>query len=135
MHRFFVPINNVVVFDHLVGYERLNNIPLIFAVGVTLSDGTLDALKRCADEGADIVVWGNLARKYGWEEYREGTVRIPHGRGSIILVDRFSTNALWQYLWPHMGRPDEIRYTFGDHRVVLKRITDNDVDAQLSMVD
>ena len=135
MHRFFVPMNNVVVFDHLVGYERLKDIPLIFVVGVELSDATLDALMRCADEGADIVVRGNLARKYGWEEYREGTIRIPRGRGSIILVDRFSTSALWQYIWPHMGRPDEIRYTFGGHRVVLKRVTDNDVDVHLATVE
>jgi hypothetical protein len=131
-HRFFVPLNNVVVFDHLVGYEHLRDIPLIFVTGVEASDATLEALLRRADEGATVVIWGNLARRKGWEDFSGGLSELPRGSGRVILTDTFSTNTLFQRIWPHMGRPDEIRYTFGDHTVVLQRVNDNEVSVQVS---
>jgi hypothetical protein len=30
-----------------------------------------------------------------------------------------------------LGKPDEIRYRFGDRTVVLKRVTDNSVDVRV----
>lgn len=127
MHRFFVPLNNVVVFDHLVAYERLRDIPLLFAVGVELSEETFSALLRRAEEGATVVFWDKLARKWGLEFPAGGFHVEKRGAGKIILTDTFSTNRLFQQIWPFMGRPDEIRYTFGENTVVLKRITDNEV--------
>jgi hypothetical protein len=131
-HRFFVPLNNVVVFDHRVGYERLREIPLLFLTGVEVSAETLAAARRCAEEGATLVVWGNLARRYGFADYPGGIQELPCGKGRIILTDTFSANALFQLVWPQMGRPDEIRYRFGAHTVVLKRVTDNQVDVQIT---
>ena len=130
-HRFFVPLNNAVVFDHLVDYERLRGIPLIFVTGVDISEATLEAVLKRADEGATVVFWGNLARRHGWPEYAGGLEAHPRNTGKIILTDTFSKNALFHHIWPHMGRPDEIRYTFGEHTVVLKRVTDNEVVVQV----
>lgn len=135
MHRFFVPMNNVVVFDHLVGYERLRDIPLIFAVGVELSGETREALLKRADEGATVVLWGNLARKQGFPEYADGVREIARGKGKLILTDTFSSNDLFQRIWPHIGRPDEIRYIFGKRRVILKRVTDNDVEVHVDTLN
>ncbi len=132
MHHFFVPMNNVVVFDHLVTYERLRDIPLLFAVGVDLSKETLEALLRRAEEGATVVFWGNLARNHEFTDYTSGTTEITRGQGKIVITDTFSSSNLYQRIWPHMGRPDEIRYTFGENTVVLKRISGNDVDVAVS---
>ncbi len=131
-HRFFVPLNNVVVFDHLVGYDRLRDIPLLFLTGVGVSDETLAALLRCAEEGATLVIWGNLARQHGFPDYQNGLKELPRGKGRVILTDTLNANALYQRVWPQMGHPDEIRYCFGAHTVVLKRISDNHVDVQIT---
>ena len=130
-HHFFAPMNGVVVFDHLVGYERLKDIPLIFLAGVAVSDDTMKALRRCVSQGATLVIWGNLAKRIGFPEYSSGVKEIPEGKGRFILTDDFSRGQVWQDNWPHMVHPDEIRYRFGDHTVVLRRVTDDDVGVEI----
>jgi len=130
-HRFFVPLRGAVVFDHLVDYERLRDVPLLFLTGVQVSAATMEAVRRRVNEGATAVVWGNLARKCGFPDYVRGVKVVPEGEGRFILTDDFSLNTVWQEVWPHMTRPDEINYHFGVHAVTLKRITDNEVAVQL----
>jgi len=130
-HRFFVPLNGVVVFDHLVEYERLKDIPLIFVTGVEISAGTLDALRRRASEGAILVFWGSLARKLGFSQYSEGFFVMDEGKGKIIITDDFGHRDLLLHIYMHIGHPDEIRYRFGDSEVILRKVTDNSVEVSL----
>lgn len=130
-HPFFVPMNNVVVFDHLVGYEMIKDIPLLFLTGVKISPETWAAVKRCADQGAAVVIWGHLANALGFEDYEKGLKEIPSGKGRFILTDAFSANELFQKIWMHMGHPDEIKYRFGDKWVTLKKSGENKVEVIL----
>jgi hypothetical protein len=130
-HHFFTPLNGVVVFDHLVSYERLKGIPLIFLTGVAVSDETWQALRRCVSEGATFMIWGGLAKKVGFREYVAGVQEIVEGRGRFILPDDFNRGQVWQDTWQHMVHPDEIRYRFGAHWVVLRRITDDNVGVEI----
>lgn len=132
VHTFFVPMNNVVVFDHLVRKERLEGIPLLFLTGVAISEPTMEAVRCCAEQGTTVVVWKNLARRLGFEESGDGVEEIPFGKGRFLLTDTFSGNELFQKIWMHMGHPDEIRYCFGEHTVVLKKVTDNQVDVVIT---
>ncbi len=131
-HRFFVPLNNVVVFDHLVGYDRLKDIPLLFLVGADVSGETVAAVRRRVEEGGTAVVWKGLAERLGFDEYAGGVEEETQGQGRFIVTDTFNANALYQRIWMHMGHPDEIRYRFGEHTVVLKRLTDNEVAVRVS---
>lgn len=130
-HRFWGPLNGAVVFDHLVGYDRLRGIPLLFLVGTQVSDETLTALRRCAEEGAVLIIWKGLARRAGFPDYRSGVRIIPTGKGKIVLTDAYTSAEMWQVVWPYVGRPDEIRYRFGERTVVLHRISDNDVEVRV----
>ncbi len=131
-HRFFVPMNNVVVFDHLVEYERLRDIPLIVLTGVEISVETMKAVSRRAEEGATVLIWGNLAKKLGFDDYAGGVREIPSGKGRFVLTDEFTSNEVFQKVWMFMGHPDEIRYRFGGNVVTLKRITDNTINVDIS---
>ena len=103
-HHFFAPMNGVVVFDHLVGYERLKEIPVIFLTGVSVSDETIKALRRCVSEGTTLVIWGGLAKKVGFPDYVSGVQEIPEGKGRFVLTDEFSRGQVWQIRRRHWQR-------------------------------
>jgi hypothetical protein len=54
VHPFFTPLNNVVVYDHLVGESLLGTARLIFLTGISVSSGTL--LSRSGFE-RELSVW------------------------------------------------------------------------------
>jgi len=131
-HTFFVPLNNVVVFDHLVTYRKLKGIPLLFLVGKYVSDETMEAVRRCVAEGAICVAWGPLAASKGFSSRHGGVRVIKQGRGKFVLTDDFESRDTIRHFRRFLGRSDEIRYRFGTHTVVLKRITDNTVDVRVT---
>lgn len=130
-HRFFVPLNGVVVYDHTVGYDLLKGIPLLFLTGMEVSDGTMDAIRRCVKEGAVCVAWGPLARKHGLAEWKSGMSVIKEGSGKFVLTDDFDTGEVSKEVGPLLGHPDEIRYQFGDSTVILRKVTDNEVKVEI----
>jgi hypothetical protein len=130
-HTFFVPLEGAVVYDHLVSYERLKGIPLLFLTGKCVSDETMEAIQRCVDEGALCVAWGPLAARHGFPEWTGGVSVVPHGRGSFVLTDEFQSPDTVQQYGKYLGHPDEIRYRFGEHTLVLRRITDNQVSVEV----
>ena len=130
-HRFFVPLNGAVVFDHLVSYERLRGVPLLFVTGKYLSAETMEAVRRCVSDGALCVMWGPLGSANGFPEWTQGVRVVRHGRGQFVLTDDFQAPGAVEHYRRFLGRPDEIRYRFSDHTVVLKRITDNSIDVRI----
>ena len=130
-HRFFVPLNGVVVYDHTVGYDLLRDVPLLFVTGKYISPETLDAVRRRVDEGAVCIAWGPLMARHGSAQWQQGVLVTPSGKGRFVLTDDFAAmDAVVQYsAW--RGRPDEIRYRFGDRVVVIRRVTDNDVTVEI----
>lgn len=126
-HRFFVPLNGAVVFDHLVSYDRLKGIPLLFLTGKHVSPETMAAVRRCVAEGALCVAWGPLAAANGFPEWTQGVRVVRHGRGRFVLTDDFGSDDTTRHYRQFLGRSDEIRYRFTGRTVVLKRTTDNTV--------
>ncbi|MCC6729013.1 MAG: hypothetical protein IT208_06700 [Chthonomonadales bacterium] len=131
IHTFWTPLNGVVVYDHTADYALLKGIPLLFATGVDLSAETIEALRRCVREGAVCVGWGPLMRRKGFDEWREGVLVRPEGKGRWVLTDDFGQDGVFREIAGLIGRPDEIRYRFGEHTVVLRRITDNEVAVEV----
>ena len=128
-HSFFLPLNGVVVFDHLVEYERIREIPLLFLTGKKLSPETVEAVRRCVKEGAVCVAWGPLAVRSGLAKQWSGNTDIvPSGAGRCVFTGDFAApDAVAEYEhW--IAKEDEIRYRFGDHTVILRRAaSDNEV--------
>ena len=131
-HTFFVPLNGAVVFDHLVPYERLKGIPLLFLTGKVVSPETMEAIRRCVDEGAICVAWGPLASANGFPDWRQGVTVSKHGRGQFVLTDDFGSENTVRHYQRFLGAPDEICYRFGEHLVILTRVTDNAVDVRVT---
>jgi len=132
LHRFFVPLNGVVVYDHLADYDLLKGVPLLFLTGVEISAGTMSAALKCVEEGAVCVAWGPLAARHGFADWKSGVSVVERGRGKVVLTDDFGLGRVYQEIAGLIGRPDEVRYRFGSHEVVLRRVTDNEVTAQLT---
>jgi len=131
-HRFFVPLNGAVVYDHTVGYERLRGVPLLYATGKALSSATVEALRRCVREGATCVAWGPLAARTGLARWEKGVKVVREGRGRWVLTDDFEAPAAVRPVKRFLGRPDEIRYRFGERVVTLRRVTDNQVRVEVT---
>lgn len=134
LHRFFSPLNGVVVYDHLANYNLLKGIPLLFITGKEVSKETMEAVRRCVQEGTVCVMWGPLAKKNRFEYDGHGVKTVPEGKGRFVLTDDFQTVRTYQEVWNLIGKPDEIRYTFGDQSVTLKRVTDNEVTVDVTPV-
>jgi len=132
-HRFFVPMNGAVVYDHLVGYDLLKGIPLLFLSGTEVSEQTMQAIRKCVNEGAVCVAWGPLAVKNGFKEWKSGVSVIPTGKGKFIITDDFGLGKVYGEISMLLGRADEIKYRFGSRTVVLKRVTDNEVNVDIQM--
>jgi hypothetical protein len=130
-HSFFVPLNGVVVYDHLAGYDLLKDVPLILVTGKQISDETRDAVRKRAQEGAVCVIWRALAKPFGCLDYAGGTVEQPAGSGRMVFTDDFAAPDTVKCCAPFLGSKDEIRYRFGDRRVILHRVTDNDIRVEI----
>ena len=130
-HRFFVPLNGAVVYDHTAGYDLLEGIPLLFVTGTEVSDETMAAIRKRVSEGAVCVAWGPLAAKNGFADWRSGVKVVPDGKGRWVLTDDFGFREVYQQIATLIGRPDEIRYRFGQHTVTLRRVTDNEVTVEV----
>lgn len=130
MHRFFVPLNGVVVYDHTAGYDLLKDVPLLFLTGLQVSDEAMAAIRRRVEEGAVCVAWGPLAKKHGFNDWSEGVSIVKHGKGQFVLTDDFGYREVYQEIKTMIGRPDEIHYRFGDAQVVLRRVTDNEISVE-----
>jgi hypothetical protein len=133
-HRFFVPLNGAVVYDHTVGYNLLKDVPLLFLTGKEVSAATMDAIRRCVREGAICAVWGPLAHRSGFADWKSGTRVTTEGKGKWIVTDDFGAKEITQECWQHLGRADTVRYRFGPHDVILRRITDNQVSVEVDGV-
>ena len=131
LHRFFVPLNGVVVYDHKAGYDLLKGVPLLFLTGTEVSGPTMDAIRRCVNDGAVCVAWGPLAKKHGFPDWESGVKVLTEGKGKFVLTDDFQVREVYEQVAGLLGHPDEIRYRFGDSEVVLRRVTDNEVAVEV----
>jgi len=121
----FVPLHNVAVYDHEVGFETLAGLKLIFLTGVTISMETMTAVQRRVQEGATCVLPPRLApAQSGFDSIKEIT-RIPDGKGQWLVVPEFyrlhyecflggpAVPMLRDALKPYIGDGDHLVYNFG----------------------
>ncbi len=128
----FVPLHNVAVYDHEVGYAALAGLRLIFLTGVAVSAETHAAVQRRVREGATCVLPPRLAPPgSGLDGISEVTV-IADGPGRWLVVPEFyrlhyecfyggpALAVLRENLRDLIGDGDHLVYRFGE-RVVRFR--------------
>ncbi len=117
-HTGFCPLHGVVVFDHQVSLERLEGIPLIICTGELISTKTQEAIDACVRNGAKCLTLPHLLPHVLPADTVKSTP-VQTGKGSYLLVDDFTSAESREYIQPHLGPPDEVRYTFGVDTVHL----------------
>jgi hypothetical protein len=121
----FVPLHNVIVYDHEVEYDTLAGLRLIFLTGVTISPETLAAVQRRVQEGATCVLPPRLAPpKSGMDKIKEITT-VQDGKGKWLVVPEFyrlhyecflggpALPVLREAIKPLIGDDDHLVYDFG----------------------
>ncbi len=126
-HSFFVPLNNVVVFDDTVGADKLADIPCLVLSGKRISPKTWLAVQERVRQGALCVIWAPLAAKLGLKPVGDVT-ELPMGKGKIVMTTDFGFLPVFNAMWPYLGKGDQIRYRFTQGEVLLKQVDDNKVD-------
>ncbi len=85
----FVPLDNVAVYDHEVGYDTLAGVRLIFLTGTMISDETMAAVRRCVKEGAMCVLPPRLAPADSGLDKVEEVTPVEDGPGQWLVVPEF----------------------------------------------
>ena len=121
----FVPLNNVAVYDHEVGYDTLATSRLMFLTGATISSDTYQAVQRRVREGATCVLPPRLAPPgSGFEAISEITIVSDQGGRWVVVPDFFrlhyesfyggpASAVLRETLKPQAGNGDQLVYHFG----------------------
>ncbi len=116
-HDFFCPLRGVAVYDHLAGPKELEGLKLVCLTGVTIGEPTLAAVREFVRAGGVCVALADLAPKD--LAGRRGEVREDAGRW--VLVPDFLCPEARAAIAPFLGRPDEIRYRFGERTLTVRR--------------
>jgi hypothetical protein len=111
-HDFFCPLNNVVVYDHLVTAEHLREVKLIFLTGIVVSSRTQAAIAEAVARGAICITNKTL---------------MPG-----LATDNFLSDEVRRTVAPFLGKPDAIRYRFGNRVLTIRRgKSNNDITVSL----
>ncbi len=119
-HSGFCPLNGVVVFDHKVGLKMLQNVPLIICTGEMVSPETQQAIDACVKSGAKCLTLPHLLKQFATDTPPDEPRRVSTGKGVYLVAKDFTSSAVKEFITPHLGPADEVRYTFGKHTVHLK---------------
>ena len=120
-HDFFCPLRGAAVYDHLAGPRELEGVKLICLTGVLVSPGTLAAVREFVRRGGTCISLPHLAPK----ELAGRPGEHKDGAGRWVLVPDFLCAEARAALAPCLGRPDEIRYRFGERSLVIRRQGDD----------
>lgn len=99
IHPLFYPVNNVLVFDSAVRAEQIGHPKLILVAGSRITDETLHAVRRKAEEGA-IVIIGKWLLSGKWRDSR------TFGNGVWLPVDSFLHENTLEAVGPFLGSQD-----------------------------
>ena len=120
-YRFFFPANNVAVYDHLASDPDLyRTARLVFLSGKMVSPECMATLSRLVDQnGLTVVTPPRLAPADMQARAAAPCAVVEQGKGRWILTDDVTHENVVALLKPYLGRPDEMRFTFGTTDVVF----------------
>ncbi len=124
-YRVLFPANNVAVYDHTASDPELyRNARLVFLVGKRVEPECLATLRTLARGGLTVVSTRRLAPAELSSVGADGYAVHPTGSGRWIVTDDVTLPAVRERLAPYLGRPDELRYVFGNTEVIFTAPSD-----------
>jgi len=120
-HGLFYPLNNVLVFDHFVEYERLKNSRLIVVAGSRMSKKTIEDILKCVYEG-------KILLSVPWLLPLEFRANMSYGSGRIIITEDFTEDL--SYL---LGESNKWSQQFGQYELEIKNPTGDGVSLEISV--
>ncbi|MBN2449093.1 MAG: hypothetical protein JXR77_01810, partial [Lentisphaeria bacterium] len=119
-YRLFFPCNSVALYDHLATDPRLyEGVRLVLLLGIEIPEATLATVRSTVRAGATAATVPRLAPDAIRRQHPGGTSVVPDGSGKWIVFEDAADTAFREALAPHLGSPDELRYTFRDVEVVF----------------
>lgn len=119
-YRVFFPANNVAVYDHLAADPALyRSARLVFLVGKDVSPECRATLERLSRRGLTVVSTRRLAPPAMADVGDAGYAVHRTGRGRWIVTDDVTLPAVRRLLAPYLGKPDVLRYVFGNTEVLF----------------
>lgn len=125
MHTFFSPLNNVVVYDHLVPETLLESAKLIFLTGTEVSPESLKGVASRVEAGAICVALPSLVKPLFSDDTGRRPAIVPRGKGKWVIAEDFGHPEVLDEVKPFLGDPRQIRYRFGKREVRFRRTTDD----------
>lgn len=111
IHPLFQPANGVLAFDAYATAEAIGSPRLIVLAGSYISDGTLAACVKLAEQGSAVIACEWLLPE---------ELRMPRrfgGGGSWLPVDSLLGEAAREHAAPYLGSDKLWRQSFGEHAV------------------
>jgi hypothetical protein len=113
---FFVPLDSVAVFDHLVEGAVLESVECFVVCGHALSAPSFAAIAERVAAGARCVIARRLYEPHAGDP-SDPTQRPP---GDWVVVEDFADPAVATALAPFLGEPDVARFRFAHHTVEFR---------------
>ncbi len=110
---FFVPLDSVAVFDHLVSGPVLDSVECFVVCGHALSRPTYEALRRRAEQGATCLIARRLH-----ERFAAADKSLPD---NWVVIDDFAAPRVAELLRPFLGPPDVARFRFENATVTFRK--------------
>lgn len=119
-YRFFIPANNVVVYDHLASDPALfSGVKLVLLSGTQISDQCMKTLRDLVPQGLTVVTTRHLAPPELARDSTKTMTEHQDGKGAWIVTDDITAPEVRARLAPFLGKKDELRYVFGKTEVIF----------------
>jgi hypothetical protein len=115
------PVDGVLVFDHLASRRVLDGAQLIILTGELISDETATAVVECVKGGAHCLSLAHLVPAPLQQAGASAPYEIAVGAGRVLVTDDFRADRARQFIRPHLGPPDRVRYRFGSQTVTIRQ--------------
>ncbi len=119
-YRPFCPLDGVLVFDHRVDETHLQSAELLILTGAYVEPETQEAVLRCIERGADGLALPHLVPDTLARQWRQAPIELEYGRGRLLITDDFADNRVKEFIQPHLGPPDRMRYRMGDRQLDIR---------------
>ena len=120
-HRSFAPCNSPIVYDENVTFADLETLELVFLCGLTISEGTLNAVGKAVKEtGVTVVTSKRFAPNEFADSYNGGTAEFSDGKGRWLITDDMACDEVYNAVKPHLGNSDEMVYRFKENTLIMK---------------
>ncbi|MFC1735767.1 hypothetical protein ACFL1X_06595 [Candidatus Hydrogenedentota bacterium] len=121
-YSFFMPANNVAVYDHTAADPALyENARLVFLTGKKISLQCMRTIETLVEKcGLTAVTTSRLAPRFLKQLMDKPYTESKRGKGTWVVTDDVTCDEVVDLLKPYLGNSNEMRYVFADREVIFR---------------